>query len=51
MVRGVLVNAASERVLRLVPPLVITPREIDKLIETLTLIFNRRIVEENAAHH
>jgi acetylornithine aminotransferase len=51
LVRGVLVNAASERVLRFVPPLVITQREIDKLMETLTAIFNRRIMEERTTHH
>jgi acetylornithine/N-succinyldiaminopimelate aminotransferase len=51
LVRGVLVNATSERVLRFVPPLVITQREIDKLLETLTAIFTRRATEEKAAHH
>ena len=51
LVRGVLVNAASEQVLRFVPPLVITQREIDKLLETLTVIFTRRATEEKAAHH
>lgn len=51
LVRGVLVNATSDRVLRFVPPLVITQQEIDKLIETLSAIFNRRVMEEKAAHH
>lgn len=37
--RGVLINAAGERVLRFVPPLVITAQEIDQLIDTLNAIF------------
>jgi acetylornithine aminotransferase len=51
LARGVLVNATSERVLRFVPPLVITQGEIDTLIETLTTIFKRRAVSEKDAHH
>ena len=51
LVRGVLINAAGDRVLRFVPPLIITQRDIDKLLDTLTVIFNRRITEEKAAHH
>jgi acetylornithine aminotransferase len=51
LARGVLVNATSERVLRFVPPLVITQRDIDKLIETLTVIFNHRMVAEKGVHH
>ncbi|MCP9450149.1 MAG: acetylornithine transaminase [Nitrospira sp.] len=49
--RGVLVNATSERVLRFVPPLIITERDIDKLIETLTAVLNRRVTDERAVHH
>jgi acetylornithine aminotransferase len=45
------VNATSDRVLRFVPPLVITQREIDKLTETLTAIFNRRAVADKDTHH
>jgi acetylornithine aminotransferase len=51
LARGVLINAANERVLRFVPPLVITQRDIDKLVETLTSIFNRHAVAEKDAHH
>ena len=51
LARGVLVNATGERVLRFVPPLVITQGEIDTLIETLTTIFKRRAVSEKDAHH
>lgn len=39
--RGVLINAAGERVLRFVPPLVITTQEIDQLIDTLNTIFTQ----------
>ena len=39
--RGVLINAAGERVLRFVPPLTITTQEIDQLIDTLNAIFTR----------
>lgn len=39
--RGVLINAAGERVLRFVPPLMITTQEIDQLIDTLNAIFTR----------
>ncbi|MCP9472784.1 MAG: acetylornithine transaminase [Nitrospira sp.] len=49
--RGVLVNATSERVLRFVPPLIVTEREIDKLTETLTAVLNRRVTDERAVHH
>ncbi len=41
LLRGVLINAASERVLRFVPPLVITAQEIDQLIDTLSAIFTQ----------
>ena len=51
LVRGVLINAAGERVLRFVPPLVVRQRDIDKLLDTLTVIFNRRVAEDKAGHH
>lgn len=51
LARGVLVNATNDRVLRFVPPLVITQREIDKLTETLTAIFNLRAVADKDTHH
>jgi 4-aminobutyrate aminotransferase-like enzyme len=38
-------------VLRFVPPLVITSQEVDKLLETLSAIFNRRMMEEKDARH
>jgi acetylornithine/succinyldiaminopimelate/putrescine aminotransferase len=33
--RGFLINCAQEKVLRFVPPLVVTKKEIDQLLETL----------------
>ena len=51
LARGVLINAAGERVLRFVPPLIITQREIDKLLETLATIFTRKTGEDKDAHH
>jgi 4-aminobutyrate aminotransferase-like enzyme len=37
-------------VLRFVPPLVITPQEIDQLIDTLNAIFTRLMTEPKDAH-
>jgi acetylornithine aminotransferase len=51
LARGILVNATSERVLRFVPPLVITQREIDRLLEILSAIFTQRATAEKEAHH
>ncbi len=49
--RGVLVNATSERVLRFVPPLIITQQEIDRVLEILSAIFNQRALAEKDTHH
>jgi acetylornithine aminotransferase len=49
--RGLLINATNERVLRFVPPLIISEQEIDKFVETLTAVLNRRIADERAGHH
>ena len=51
LTRGVLVNATSERVLRFVPPLIITQAEIDRVLETLSSIFNQRTMAEKDQHH
>ena len=51
MARGVLVNATSDRVLRFAPPLIITQPEIDKLLDTLSAIFNHRLLTEKESHH
>lgn len=49
--RGVLVNATSERVLRFVPPLIISQHEIDRVMDTLSAIFNQRTIAEKDTHH
>jgi acetylornithine aminotransferase len=46
--RGLLINAAGDRVLRFVPPLIISQREIDRLLEVLSQIFDRQAAR--AAH-
>ncbi|UVT15564.1 MAG: acetylornithine transaminase [Nitrospira sp.] len=51
LARGVLINAANERVLRFVPPLIITQNEIDKLIELLGTLFTQRQVAGKGSHH
>lgn len=51
LTRGVLVNATSERVLRFVPPLIITQAEIDRVLETLSSIFNQRTMAEKDQPH
>ena len=43
LARGVLINSISERVLRFVPPLVITQRDIDRLIDTLSQVLTKRV--------
>jgi acetylornithine/N-succinyldiaminopimelate aminotransferase len=51
LARGVLVNATSDHVLRFVPPLIIVQSEIDKLLDTLSAIFNHRLMNEKDSHH
>lgn len=51
LARGVLINAATERVLRFVPPLVITQLEVDKLIDLLDVLFNQRQSAGKDSHH
>jgi acetylornithine aminotransferase len=51
LARGLLINATSDRILRFVPPFVITQREIDKLLETLSAIFNQRLLAGKDTHH
>ncbi len=46
--RGLLINAAGEHILRFVPPLIISQREIDRLLEALSQIFDRHAA--HAAH-
>ena len=37
--RGVLINCTAEKVLRFLPPLIVTTTEVDRLIETLERVF------------
>jgi acetylornithine aminotransferase len=47
--RGLLINATGEHVLRLVPPLIISQPEIDRLLDVLSHIFDRHAAQ-SAAH-
>ena len=40
--RGVLINCTAERVLRFLPPLIVTTDEVDLLIETLESVFSEK---------
>ncbi len=44
LARGILVNATNDKILRFAPPLIISQREIDRLVDTLSQIFNQRAV-------
>ncbi|HWV46010.1 MAG TPA: acetylornithine transaminase, partial [Nitrospira sp.] len=50
LARGVLINAAGERVLRFVPPLIISQEDIDKLLDVLSAIFNQRGTDKDSHH-
>jgi acetylornithine aminotransferase len=39
--RGILINCTAEKVLRFLPPLVVTSEEVDRLVETLDTVFAR----------
>lgn len=51
LARGVLINAANERVLRFVPPLIISQQEIDKLLELLSTLLSQRQTAGKGIHH
>lgn len=51
LARGMLINAATERVLRFVPPLIISQQEIDKLLELLSTLLNQRQTAGKDSHH
>jgi acetylornithine/N-succinyldiaminopimelate aminotransferase len=51
LARGILINAATERVLRFVPPLIISQQEIDKLLELLSTLLNQRQIAGKDSHH
>jgi len=42
MERGVLINCTADRVLRFLPPLIVTKGEIDRLLATLDAVFSER---------
>ena len=42
LARGLLINCVGDRVLRFVPSLIITEREIDRLLASLSQIFSQR---------
>jgi len=43
LARGVLINCTVDRVLRFIPPLIVTQREIDRLLDTLSHVLSKRI--------
>ncbi len=43
LARGFLINSTVDRVLRFVPPLIVTAREIDRLMEILWTILSKRV--------
>lgn len=51
LARGVLLNAANEHVLRMVPPLIMTQPEIDRLLDLLAALFTQRQTMEKDSHH
>jgi acetylornithine/N-succinyldiaminopimelate aminotransferase len=51
LARGVLINAANERVLRFVPPLIISQPEVDKLLDLLDSLFKQRVTAEKDTPH
>lgn len=50
LTRGLLINNTGEHVLRFVPPLIITQREIDRLIEVLSQVFSKHAEAGTHAH-
>lgn len=51
LARGLLINAATDRVLRFVPPLIVSQQEIDKLLELLGTLLHQRQSAGKDAHH
>lgn len=50
LTRGILINNTGEHVLRFVPPLIITQREVDRLIEVLSQLFSKHAEMGAPAH-
>jgi len=44
LARGLLINCTADRVLRFVPPLIITQAEIDRLLDLLNQVLGKRVV-------
>ncbi|MEX5217967.1 MAG: acetylornithine transaminase [Nitrospiraceae bacterium] len=42
LARGLLINCTSDRVLRVVPPLIITERDVDRLLDVFAQVFGKR---------
>jgi acetylornithine/N-succinyldiaminopimelate aminotransferase len=40
--KGVVINCTAEKVLRFLPPLIVTTNEVDRLIETLESVFSKK---------
>ena len=40
--RGILINCTAEKVLRFLPPLIVTTEEVDRLIGTLDTLFAKK---------
>jgi acetylornithine/N-succinyldiaminopimelate aminotransferase len=43
LARGLLINCTADRVLRFVPPLIITQADIDRLLDLLNQVLGKRI--------
>ncbi len=43
LARGILINCTVERVLRFIPPLIVTQRDIDRLLDVLSQVLNKRV--------
>ncbi|MEE8493945.1 MAG: acetylornithine transaminase [Nitrospirales bacterium] len=41
--RGLLINCTMEKVLRFVPPLIVTEAEVDRFLDTLTAVLSKRL--------
>jgi predicted acetylornithine/succinylornithine family transaminase len=46
--QGLLINCTADRVLRFLPPLVVTPAEIDEMLETLERVLSETAAREGA---
>jgi acetylornithine aminotransferase len=43
LARGLLINCTNDRVLRFVPPLIISEREIDRLLDGLSQVLGKQV--------